>query len=130
MRYKPKDKKTTVILLIVGILAAILAARVGFAGTRTATRIGYMGNEGWRSWSGRYFLLDGTMQKTIHPKEGTIQITVETESGAFSMTVRDPEGNILFQESEMQTASFDLKVPEKIIVRITADGHKGSFSIE
>lgn len=129
MRYKPKYKKTTVIILIVGILAAVLASQLGFASTRSATRIGYVGNEGWRSWSGSYFFMDGTLQKTIHPKDGTVHVEVETESGTFSMTVKDPEGNILFQGSEMQTTSFDLEVPEKIVVRITAKSHKGSFSV-
>lgn len=130
MRFKPKSLKTTVIILIIGILAAVLASRIGFASTRSATRVGYVGNEGWRSWSGRYLLLNGTMQKTIHPKDGTVHVEVETESGIFSMTVKDPEGNVLFQKSEMETASFDLEVPEKIVVRITAESHKGSFFIE
>ncbi len=130
MRFKPKDKKITVIILIVGILAAVLASRAGFASTRTATRIGYVGNEGWRSWSGKYLLLNGTMEKSIHPKNGAVRIAVETESGSISMTIKDSEGTILFQKSNMQTGSLDLETPEKIVIRITAESHKGSFAIE
>lgn len=88
-----------------------------------------MGNEDWRGWSGRYVRLNETMQKTIYLKNGTVHVEVETESGTFAMTIKDPDGNILFQESEMRTTSFDLEVPEKIVVRITVNSNKGSFSI-
>lgn len=130
MRYKPKDKKTTVMIVVIALLASVIAVRAGFASTRSATRIGYVGNEGWSSWSGRYFRLNGTMEKAIHPKGSTIHVAVETESGTFSMEIRDREGNVLYQGSGMETSAFDVEVPEKIVVRIVADSHKGSFSIE
>lgn len=56
-------KLAIIIILVIAVIAIVLAYFTGFASTRTATRIGYSGNEGWRSWSGSYALLDGAMKK-------------------------------------------------------------------
>lgn len=129
MKYKPKNTKTTIIIVIIAVIAAVIARWSGFASTRTATRVGYTGHEGWRSWSGSYIFLDGTMQKSIHPKDDVLHVEVETEAGTISIEIKDADGNVIFDESDIGTASFNVDVSGKVTVKIVADNHKGSFSI-
>lgn len=130
VKYKPTSKKATIIIIVIAIIAIVAAKWAGFASTRSATRIGYSGNEGWSSWSGRYISLHGTMQKSIHPKDDTLHIEVETESGMIAMEIMDADGNIIFEKENIGTASFDVEVSGKVSIRIQADHHKGSFLIE
>ena len=97
---------------------------------RSATRIGYVGNEGFSSWTGRYSSLDGTMKRSIRPKTDMLHIDVTTDGGTISIEIQDADGNVIFDEHDIGTESFDLAVSGKVVVRITADSHKGSFSIE
>lgn len=115
--------------MLIGVIAAVIASRSGFASTRTATRVGYAGHNGWRSWSGSYILLDGTMQKSIHPKGDILHVEVKTETGTISIEIKDADGNVIFDESDIGTASFNVDVSGKVTVKIVADSHKGSFAI-
>jgi len=130
MQYKSKEKKMTVVVLLLALIAIGIAKGAGFANTRSAMRIGYTGNEGRRSWSGRYVFLDGTMKKSLHPKNDVVRIAVETQSGTISMEITDADGNTVFCENAIETGTFAVEVSGKIVVKITADGHKGSFCIE
>lgn len=132
MKFKPKSLKST--LLIIVIVVALIAAAnfLGIGTMRSATRIGYAGNDGWRSWSASYTLLDGTLKHTIRPKstQETLHIEVVTESGNISIEIKDASGNIIFDEDDIETTTFDIEISGKVVVRIGADNHKGSFNIE
>lgn len=130
MRYQPKSKKANILILMIPIVAVIVTAVFGFTSTRSAMRVGYAGNEGRSSWSGRYMLLDGTMQKSVHPSGDTLHVAVETKSGTISFEIRDADGNVIFDGESIGTASFDVNVSGKAVVRITADNHVGSFDIQ
>lgn len=129
MKFKPKNKATTIIILVIAAIAICIAYFTGFTSTRSATRIGYVGNEGWSSWSGKYITLDGAMKKTIHPDGDSLGIAVETESGTISIEIKDSDGNTIFDEKNIGTNTFNISVAGKVTVRIEADTHKGSFSI-
>lgn len=131
MRYKVKGKKTTIVVLCIAVLFILAAHALGFNTTRTATRVGYTGHEWLDSWSGKYINLDGTMSKTIHTdsEPDTIRVEIVTESGSISITMTDPNGNVVFEKSDIETSNFDVDVSEKVKVKIEADNHKGSFSI-
>lgn len=129
MRCRPKSKKANLVILVIGLIAILAAGVCGFASTRSAMRIGYVGSEGWSNWSGRYMMLDGTMQKSIHPDGDTLHVAVETKSGAISIEIRNADGTVIFEEENMETTSFDVQASGKVVVRITADNHKGSFQI-
>ena len=121
---------TLFIVILVSFGSVYLAGSLGIGSTRSATRIAYVGNEGRGSWTGRYHSLDGTMKKWIYPKTDALHIEVKTDSGAISIEIQDTDGNVIFDQSDIGTASFDVDVSGKVVVRITADHHKGSFSIE
>ena len=130
MKIKTKSVKSTILIVVV-VLALIAASRFFGIGTlRSATRTGYIGNEGWRTWSGSYTLLDGNMTHTIRPEGDTLAVTVETKSGTISIEMKDADGNVIFDEDNIGTETFNVDVPGKVIVRIDADNHKGSFNID
>lgn len=118
-----------IIILLFSVVSMNFADGSGFE-IRNAVSIGYIGNNGRSSWSGKYSLLDGTMKKSVHPKNDVLSIDVETQSGQISIEIKDTEGNIIFDGSDMSTGSYTVSVSGKVNVKIEADKHKGSFSIE
>lgn len=130
MRYRLKSKKANVVILVIGLIVILAAVACGITSTRSTMRVGYAGNESRSSWSGQYMLLDGTMQKSIHPSGDVLNVAVETKSGTLSIQIKDADGNVLFDEENIGTTSFDVTVSDKAVVRITADHHKGSFHIQ
>lgn len=129
MRYKPTDKKTTILILIVALIAVLFAKQAGFASTRSATRIGYTTNEGWSNWSASYFMLDGTLQKNVHTEDGTLVVSTETKSGTISIQILDTDGKLVFDQANIGTDSFEVELSGKATIRITASNHRGSFNI-
>ena len=120
------------ILLVVGIIAIVAVILCsGISHTRSALQIGYFGVNGWSSWSGQYQLLDGKMRSTLHFKDArNIVLEVKTESGALSVEIKDKTGNIIFSQSNLGTISHTISVDGNVVVTISADKHKGSFSIK
>lgn len=129
MKVKPKSIKATVFIIAIAVIAMIAAKFFGFSSTRSATRIGYIGNEGLSNWSGSYVTLDGTMEKTIFPDDNTINISVKTESGTISIKIKDTDNNVIFDKDNIGTETFQTAVSGRVIVTINADDHKGSFDI-
>lgn len=129
MKDKPKSLKFTVLFVIIVVASVFLLRYLGIGTLRSATRIGYVGNDGWSSWSAKYTLFDGWMQHTIRPKTDMLHVEVTTESGTISIEMKDADGNILFSENNIETSSFEVKVSGKVVIKIEADRHKGSFNI-
>lgn len=130
MRYRPKDKKVAVLVIVITLTAVIFARQLGFASTRSATRVLYTTKEGRNIWSASYFCLDGTMQKTIYAEDGSLSVFVETESGMLSMEILDTDGNTVYSESSIGTKTFEVALDGKAVVRMTAQNHKGQFKID
>lgn len=76
----------------------VAANYLGIGTQRSAVRIVYIGNEGWRSWSARYAKLDGRLRHAIHTKDtqNTLRLEIATEEGLISIEVRDSEGKVIF----------------------------------
>ena len=129
MKYKPKSLKSAIILVVIVVAFILLLSYLGIGTLRNATRIGYVGNDGWSSWSASYTLLDGRLQHTIRPETDTLHVDVETESGTISIEMKDEDGNIIFSESNIETSSFEVNVSGKVVIIIKASRHKGSFDI-
>ena len=131
MSVRPKGKVGVIFLILAIVLGVVVTYFTGTAHSRSALKVGYMGNNGWASWSGRYELLDGRMKRTLH-FSGTEQLTLETktESGTLSVEIKDAEGRTIFSKSDTGTASYIIAVDGDIVVTLTADSHCGSFVIE
>lgn len=124
-------RKMTVVGLCALVLFIVVAYILGFNTTRLATRIGYTGHEWFDSWSGKYICLDGSMTKTIHTNsnQNAIHVEVITEAGSISIAMTDNEGHTVFEEDDIETSEFDVDASGSVKVRITADKHRGSFSV-
>lgn len=129
-QYKPKDKKSIVIIVIAVLAILILTHVFGIGTIRQATRVGFIQKPGWSDWSASYATLDGYLQRTIRPENDTLLVEVETKSGTVSIEMKDADGNIIFSESDIATSSFEVDVPDKVIIRVEAENHKGGFSFE
>ena len=130
MKVKPQSVKGAILLIVVIVAIVTVITYTGISHTRSALQIGYIGINGWSSWSGHYQLLDGTMRKTLHFKEPQdIALKVETESGALSVEIKDKTGNVIFSQSSVGNISRTLSVDGNIVVTLSAEKHKGSFSI-
>lgn len=132
MKYKSKNVKSAVLIIVIVVVLIAAANFLGIGTMRSAIRIGYVGNDGLRNWTASYSMLDGKLKHTIHPKDTqrTIHIEVVTENGSISIEIKDADGNMIFDEDNIATSSFDINISGKVVIRIEADKHKGSFSIE
>ena len=129
-QYKPKNKKS-VVIIVVAVLAVLVMNHVFGIGTiRQATRVGFIQKTGWSDWSASYTTVDGYLQRTIRPENDTLLVEVETKSGTIAIEMKDADGNVIFSESDIATTSFEVDVPGKITIRVDADNHKGGFSFE
>ena len=130
MRVRVQSVKGAIFLVVVIVAVAAFISYMGITNSRSALQIGYIGINGWSSWSGHYQLLDGTMRKTLHFKgPQDIALKVETESGTLSVEIKDKTGNVIFSQSSVGNISRSISVDGNIVVIISADKHKGSFSI-
>lgn len=121
---------TIAIVILVTFGSVFLKQTLGIGSAVSATRIGYVESGGYSSWSVKYISLNGSMRRSIHPKEDVLHIEVKTDSGSISIEMQDADGNVIFDEDDIGTASFDVEVSGKVVVWIMADSHKGSFSIK
>lgn len=130
MSVKPKGLSGIIFLILAIVVGVVVAYSSGIAHSRSATRVGYIGNNGWDSWSGTYELLDGKMRRTLH-FDGTkyIDIDAKTENGVLSVEIQDVAGNVIFSKSNIGTASHSVSVNGNIVITISADKHSGSFKI-
>lgn len=132
MKNKTKNLISVALIVITVVTLIAIANFLGIGTMRSATAIGYVSNDGWRNWSASYTMLDGTLTHTIRPKDTQEKIHVEvvTEDGSISIEMKDADGNVIFDEDNIETSTSDVNVSGKVVVRIEADKHKGSFNIE
>ena len=130
MKVKPQSVKGAILLIVVIVAFVTVITYSGISHTRSALQIGYIGTNGWSSWSGHYELLDGKIRKTLHfDSSQNIALKVKTESGALSVEIKDKTGNIIFSQSGVGNISRTISVDGNIVVTLSAEKHKGSFSI-
>ncbi len=116
-------------VVLVAVLAVVLILNGGIE-KRSALRIGYVGNSGTHSWSGRYVELHGTMSKSLKPSSDTITVDVVTEKGTIDILMESTDGEVLYRGNSVETCSFKVKASGKVKITLKADHHEGSFSFE
>ncbi|MCI8916737.1 MAG: hypothetical protein HFF26_08755 [Oscillospiraceae bacterium] len=129
MKCKPKHKMAVVLITVAAVAAIFAAQYFGLATARSALRVGYIGSGGRSSWSASYVLLNGVMRRSVHPDGGSLHIETRTDGGALSIQVEDQDGGIVFEQSDVGTASYDIPVPGAVTVQVEGDWHRGSFRI-
>ena len=129
MRYTPKTPRQWAVFAAVLLLIVALTTALDIGNDRTL-KIGSISNKTGRGWSDRHYFLSGTMTHTLSPDDGSLHVEVETKSGAISIEMTDETGGSIFHTDEAGTEAFDVDVSGSVTVRIEADGHRGSFSIQ
>lgn len=132
MKYRAKNPKSAILVIVAAIALVAVISVFGIGNGHSAVRIGYVSHEGQQNWSASYQLLDGTFEHTLRPEtaQKSLHIKIVTESGSLSLELKDAGGNLIFDKENIETSEFDVPISEKTAVRIEADGHRGSFSIE
>ncbi len=129
MKFKPKGKIAAAAVAAAAVAAILAAQWLGFAVTRSALRVGYVGGGGRDGWSGSYVLLHGVMRRTVHPQGGTLRIEARTDGGTLSIRVEDGNGGVVFERRDAGTGSYETPVSGAVTVRVEGDWHRGSFRI-
>lgn len=130
-REKTRGKKWIVWIAVAAICALALAVGALTGGTgelHSSLQVGYVSSSTPGKWTARYHLLTGTEKHTLHPKQSAYVVTVVTEEGSLSMEIQDETGTV-FSEREMQTGEYPVSLEGKTVVTVTAEGHKGSFTV-
>ena len=133
MKYKPKNAKSAILIVVVVVVLIFTARFLGIGTTRSAMRIGYIGNDGsQKEWSASYLRLSGSLEHTIRPESSPAKLyfEIKTSSGTISVVVQDKSGNTVFEKDNIETSTFEIEVPGEVRVCIKANGHRGSFKIK
>lgn len=119
-----------VILAVVGI-SLLTTAMAGSFGSGSDLKVGWTETSGSGSWSASYAYYDGWQQRTMNwsGEAAILYAEVYTESGELNLTVTDAEGKTLFSRENIGTADLEIPIEGKVMVQISTEGHKGSFSI-
>ena len=129
MRIKRGNWKTLLIALaIIGVLT-VCSLAFGWSSARSAVRVGYVGNDTPGKWNGTYHSLHGTMKKNMKPKSDLLVLEFTTENGSLSVQVLDDHKNVVLEQAQVGNQTLQLPVDGRVTVILTADHHKGSFSI-
>lgn len=115
----------------IAVILIVVAALIGSVGSGSGLQVGWSEQKGLNSWSASYAYYDGWQQRTVNwnGDAETLYVEVCTQSGELDLTVTDGEGNDVFTRKDVGTGGFTIPLPGKAAVRITAEGHKGSISL-
>lgn len=131
---KQMDFKTAVFVLVGIVLLLQVMGTLGIGAKKSSVhlQIGYWEKSSAQSWSADYILWDGWQQRTLHPttQPATLHVTVQTDAGSCALQIKSADGEILFEREDLPTSAFDVDIPGDVVVRFTADQHKGGFSAE
>lgn len=126
---KPENKRKKWAVMIAAAAVCVLVLAVGGMGNmRSSLQVGYVSSSTPQGWTARYHLLTGTERHTLHPKQEAYMVTVVTEAGSLAMEFQDETG-VVFSRTEMESGSYPVSLEGKTVVTVTAEGHKGSFTV-
>lgn len=126
---KKLDKRTIITLAVVAVLMPLLMISGG-GESYSGVRIGYVSSKSRTHWSASYAKLDGTMQKSLYPETEDYLLTMVTNDGTIGLTMTAEDGEIYFSQTDIPTGEYPVTLKGTTRVKIHADGHRGSFSLE
>ena len=116
---------------MIAVIVFVLVLRSGVTPTRSGLRMGWVETNTRDFWSAAYSYHNGWQQRTINTdgEPATLEVEIVSSSGDIGLVVTDENGNVVFQEEQIETSSFEIELPGKVTVKITGEDHKGSFSL-
>lgn len=131
MREKRKSIVAILLIVITAIGTAAAFQYFGIGTTSHGWRIGYTDHAEKHAWSAQYVQLDGIMKRTMYAPAETnnLNIEVKTTEGSLGVTIKNVQDEVIFSESNIANQVFDIETPDKVIVSLEGEKHKGSFCL-
>ncbi|MCR4896242.1 MAG: hypothetical protein K5891_05650 [Lachnospiraceae bacterium] len=132
MRKKVNMKVAIPIMAGVLILVFIMKC-FGLMTFRSGMRFGFAGNDGIHLFNGSYAKITGTMSHTLSPSKGSTSVHCEitTDSGTLHVQIlQKADDTVLLDQDFSGNETFDLAADGKIQVKLTTEGHSGSYRFQ
>ena len=116
---------------VIAVVILVVILRTGVASSGSGLQMGWVESNTRDHWSATYAFHDGYQQRTINAdgEPTVLEVEIVSNSGEIGMTVTDENGNVIFDQQGIETSSFEIEIPNKVIVKIISEEHKGSFSL-
>ena len=116
---------------VVAVVIFVIVLRSGMATIDSGLKLGWVESKGTDHWSATYAFHDGYQQRTINTdgEPTVLEVEIVSSSGEIGMTVTDENGNVIYDQQRIETSSFEIEISGKVIVKITGEDHKGSYSL-
>lgn len=116
---------------VIAVMIFVVILRSGVAPTGSGLQMGWVESNTRDHWSATYAFHDGYQQRTINTDGEATVLVVEivSSSGEIGMTVTDENGNVIYDQQGIDTSSFEIEISGKVVIKITGQDHKGSFSL-
>ncbi|MBQ7874758.1 MAG: hypothetical protein IJ306_06320 [Oscillospiraceae bacterium] len=114
------------------LIALLICVMVLFCGCDSYRAFMSIENSTAKSWRQSHDYLDGRKSHTLRlgTKAQDMVIEVVTEKGEIDIIVTDSFGNTVFEIDDAETGKYAFTARGKIKIRVEADEHSGSFSVE
>ena len=116
---------------VIAVVIFVVILRSGVAPTGSGLQMGWVESNTRDHWSATYAFHDGYQQRTINTdgEPTVLEVEIVSSSGEIGMTVTDENGNVIYDQKGIETSSFEIEISGKVIVKITGEDHKGSYSL-
>ena len=116
---------------VIAVVIFVFILRSGVAPTGSGLQMGWVESNTRDHWSATYAFHDGYQQRTINTdgEPTVLEVEIVSSSGEIGMTVTDENGNVIYDQKGIETSSFEIEISGKVIVKITGEDHKGSYSL-
>ena len=124
-----KKGKSAILAVVVILVILLVTGNIGITRSQ-ALRIKSKEFATKTQWSVEHQFCDGYMSRTMQAaNEEDVQIVVVTEEGNISIKIEDMDGNIIFEQEEIPSGNYPVKLDGKYKVRVEFEDHRGSFYI-
>ena len=116
---------------VIAVVIFVVILRSGVAPTGSGLQMGWVESNTRDHWSATYAFHDGYQQRTINTdgEPTVLEVEIVSSSGEISMTVTDENGDVIYDQQGIETTSFEIEISGKVVIKITGQDHKGSFSL-
>ena len=131
-------KKNMNMKIAIPVMAAVLILLIALRATGVisptmGTKIGFAGNSTFHTYSGSYVKISGSFAHTLRPSgdSDSIRCEITTKSGSLHVEIIQNDGDkVLYDEIISGNETFDLAADGKVKIKLTTDGHEGSYRFE
>lgn len=125
-----KNMKIAIPVMVVVLAVLVVLKAVGMLNINSGVRLGFVGNDGFHKYNGRYSKISGSFTHTLSPSKDsdTLHCVIKTESGILHVEITEKSTNtVLLDKDFSEDEEFDLQASGRVRIRLTTDEHKGSY---